>query len=98
MKEKGSRKVNFPGSYYFIGHCCLYYDLDYLNRSDSYRSRACILRGLMRNLRKILGHTWDEMFKNILHVVHGGPCRQSFCFYSWALSVHPGLVAGRFPI
>ena len=51
-ERKRFTESQFPGSYYFIGHCCLYYDLDYLNRSDSYRSRACILRGLMRNLRQ----------------------------------------------
>ena len=71
-ERKRFTESQFPGSYYFIGHCCLYYDLDYLNRSDSYRSRALyIARPYAEFTAKILGHTWDEMFKNILHVVHG---------------------------
>ena len=50
MKEKGSRKVNFPEAIILL--VIVVFIMIYLNRSDSYRSRACILCGLMRNLRQ----------------------------------------------
>ena len=52
MKEKGSRKVNFPEAIILLVIVVFIMIWTTLIGQNSYRSRACILRGLMRNLRQ----------------------------------------------
>lgn len=73
MKEKGSRKVNFPEAIILLVIVVFIMIWTTLIGQIPTAVGLVYCAALCGIYGKILGHTWDEMFKNILHVVHGGP-------------------------
>ena len=71
MKEKGSRKVNFPEAIILLVIVVFIMIWTTLIGQIPTAVGLVYCAALCGIYGKILGHTWDEMFKNILHVVHG---------------------------
>ena len=71
MKEKGSRKVNFPEAIILLVIVVFIMIWTTLIGQIPTAVGLVYCAALCGIYGKILGHTWDETSKNILHVVHG---------------------------
>lgn len=71
MKTKNSRKVNFPEAIILLLIIVIIMIWTTLIGQVPTAVGLVYCAALCGIYGKILGHTWDEMFKNIIHVVHG---------------------------